>query len=86
MVVVECSISYNDGPWQFGVQLLEFRDDKVALERIYVMEGWDAPEWRRHGGPKRLPTHRGLAEVGKSAPRGIRTPDLLIRSQTLYPD
>ena len=46
LVVVEVSVSYNDGPWQFGVQLLEFRDDKVARERIYVMEGWDAPEWR----------------------------------------
>jgi ketosteroid isomerase-like protein len=46
LVVVECSISYDDGPWQFGVQLLDFRDDKVERERIYVMEGWDAPEWR----------------------------------------
>ena len=46
LVVVEVSVSYNDGPWRFGVQLLEFRDDKVAHERIYVMEGWDAPEWR----------------------------------------
>ena len=46
LVVVECSIAYDDGPWQFGVQLLDFRDDKVIRERIYVMEGWDAPEWR----------------------------------------
>jgi hypothetical protein len=46
LAVVELSISYNGGPWQFGVQLLEFRGDKVARERIYVMEGWDAPEWR----------------------------------------
>ena len=46
LVVVELSVSYNGGPWQFGIQLLEFRDDKVARERIYVMEGWDAPEWR----------------------------------------
>jgi ketosteroid isomerase-like protein len=46
LVVVECSISYDGGPWQYGVQLLEFRDDKVALERIYVMDGWEAPEWR----------------------------------------
>jgi hypothetical protein len=46
LVVVECSVSYNDGPWQYGVQLLEFREDKVARERIYVMEGWEAPEWR----------------------------------------
>jgi hypothetical protein len=28
------------------VQLLEFRDDKVARERIYITEGWEAPEWR----------------------------------------
>src|SRR5215207_2661593 len=46
VVVVECSISYNGGPWQYGVQLLEFRGDKVARERIYVMEGWQALEWR----------------------------------------
>jgi hypothetical protein len=30
----------------YGVALLEFRDDKIARERIYVMEGWQAPEWR----------------------------------------
>ena len=53
LVVVECSISYDDGPWQFGVQLLDFRGDKVERERIYVMEGWDAPEWR---GPWRAAT------------------------------
>lgn len=46
LVVVEVSASYDGGPWQFGVQLLEFRDDKVVRERIYVMEGWEAPEWR----------------------------------------
>jgi ketosteroid isomerase-like protein len=46
LAVVEVSISYDGGPWQFAVQLLEFRDDKVARERIYVMEGWEAPEWR----------------------------------------
>jgi len=46
LVVVELSVSYNGGPPQYGVQLLEFRGDKVARERIYVMEGWEAPEWR----------------------------------------
>jgi ketosteroid isomerase-like protein len=46
LVVVEVLASYDGGPSQFGVQLLEFRDDKVARERIYVMEGWDAPQWR----------------------------------------
>ena len=46
LAVVELSISYNGGPWQYGVQLLEFRDGKVTRERIYVMEGWEAPAWR----------------------------------------
>ena len=46
LVVVELSVAYDGGPWQFGVQLLEFRGDKVARERIYVMEGWEAPAWR----------------------------------------
>jgi hypothetical protein len=46
LAVVEVSISYNGGPWQYAVQLMEFRDDKVVRERIYVMEGWEAPEWR----------------------------------------
>jgi hypothetical protein len=46
LVVVELSVGYDGAAWQFGVQLLEFRGDKVARERIYVMEGWEAPEWR----------------------------------------
>jgi hypothetical protein len=53
-VVCEVSVSYEGGPWMLGVQLLEFRDDKVARERIYVMEPWEAPEWRapwRAGAP-----------------------------------
>ena len=46
LAVVELSIGYDDRPWQFGVQLLEFRGTKVARERIYIMEGWEAPAWR----------------------------------------
>jgi hypothetical protein len=46
LVVVEVSVSYNDGPWMYGVQLLEFRGDKVARERIYGGDAWEAPEWR----------------------------------------
>ena len=45
--VVEMSASYDRGAtWVHGVQLLEWRGDKVARERIYVADGWDAPEWR----------------------------------------
>jgi ketosteroid isomerase-like protein len=46
LVVVENLISYNGAPWMFTVNLLEFRGTKVAHERIYIMEGWDAAEWR----------------------------------------
>jgi hypothetical protein len=45
-VIAEVSIRYDGGPWMFGVGLFEFRGDKVARERIYVMEGWEAAEWR----------------------------------------
>jgi hypothetical protein len=44
--VAELSISYDDGPWSFGVSILEFRGDKIARESIYVAEGWEAHEWR----------------------------------------
>jgi hypothetical protein len=42
----EISIRYDEGPPNFGVSLLELRDDKIARETIYVAEGWEAPEWR----------------------------------------
>ena len=52
--VVELSASYDRGAtWMQGVQLLDWRGDKVARERIYVMDGWEAPEWRS---PWRSPT------------------------------
>jgi ketosteroid isomerase-like protein len=46
LAVVELNASYDGESWLQGVQLLEFRDDKVASERIYVTETWEAPEWR----------------------------------------
>jgi hypothetical protein len=46
LAVVELSASYDGTSWMQGVQLLEFREDKVARERIYVMDAWEAPEWR----------------------------------------
>ena len=57
LVVVECSISYDGGPWQFGVQLLDFRGDKVERERIYVTAGRRRTGGRR-GGPTPLPIRR----------------------------
>jgi hypothetical protein len=44
--IVEGRISYDGGPWQPAVNILEYRGDKVARETIYVTEPWDAPEWR----------------------------------------
>ena len=44
--VVEGAISYDGGPWQPTVEILEFRGDKVARETIYVTERWEAPESR----------------------------------------
>ena len=46
LAVVELTVSYDGESWMQGLQLLEFRGDKVARERIYVMETWEAPEWR----------------------------------------
>jgi hypothetical protein len=47
LVVAENLISYNDAPPMYTVNLIELNaDDKIAHERIYIMEGWDAPEWR----------------------------------------
>ena len=42
----EILISYEGGAPMFGIGLYEFRDDKVAREAVYVMDGFDAAEWR----------------------------------------
>jgi SnoaL-like domain len=44
--IAEISISYDGGDPNFGVSILELRDDKIARESIYVAEGWAPPEWR----------------------------------------
>nr|AIA10835.1 unknown Function [uncultured bacterium] len=44
--VAEISIRYDGGPWQFGCSILQFRDEKVARDTIYIAQGWEAPEWR----------------------------------------
>ena len=46
LVVAENLISYNGEPWMFTVNLMYFKGDRVAHERIYIMEGWEAAEWR----------------------------------------
>jgi ketosteroid isomerase-like protein len=44
--VMELTVSYDGGPKNFGVSILEFRDSGIARETIYVAEGFEAPEWR----------------------------------------
>jgi hypothetical protein len=46
LVVTEYLISYEHAPWMFTVSIMEFRGDRVAHERIYIMDGWDAARWR----------------------------------------
>jgi hypothetical protein len=44
--VAENSISYDGGPWNLTVSILEFRGDKVAHESIYITQPWEPPDWR----------------------------------------
>ena len=44
--VAENLISYDGSPWMFTVNILQFREDKVAHERLYVFEGFEAAPWR----------------------------------------
>jgi hypothetical protein len=44
--VAENSISYDGGPWNLSVNILEFRDDKIVRETIYITQAWEAPAWR----------------------------------------
>ena len=47
LVVAENLISYDGGPPMYSVNLIELNaDDKIVRERIYIMKGWEAPEWR----------------------------------------
>ncbi len=46
LVVTEYLISYNGAPWQFTVSVMEFRGERVARERIYIMDGFEPAEWR----------------------------------------
>jgi ketosteroid isomerase-like protein len=44
--VRELTVSYDGGSPMLGIAVLEFRGDRVATERIYVTEPWEAPAWR----------------------------------------
>jgi SnoaL-like domain len=44
--VVELSVTYDQGPENFGVSILELRGERISRETIYVAEGFEPPEWR----------------------------------------
>jgi SnoaL-like protein len=44
--VMEGKVRYDDGPWNFGVSVHEFRGDRIARETIYFAEPFEAPAWR----------------------------------------
>jgi hypothetical protein len=44
--VVEARVSYDGGPWNYGVSIHEWRDGKIARETIYYAEPFEAPAWR----------------------------------------
>jgi hypothetical protein len=46
LVVAENLISYDGAPWMFTVNIMKFLGDRVERERIYIMDGWEAAEWR----------------------------------------
>jgi ketosteroid isomerase-like protein len=57
----EVVVSYDGGPRNYGVSILEFRGDKIARETIYYAEAFKAPEWRAQwrAAPPRQPTDGG---------------------------
>jgi hypothetical protein len=61
--VAEILLRYDGGPWNYGIDILEFRGEKVAHESIYVGESWPAPEWRA---PWRAAPPRGQDGEGSS--------------------
>ena len=44
LVVTEYMISHKGAPWLFTVSIMEFQDDRVAHEWIYLTEGWEPAE------------------------------------------
>ena len=47
LVIAENLISYDGAEPMYTVHLIELNaDDKIVHERVYITEGWEAPEWR----------------------------------------
>jgi hypothetical protein len=47
LVVAELLISYDGAPPLYTVNFIELDSgERIVHERIYIMEGWEAPDWR----------------------------------------
>ena len=66
---MELKVRYDDGPWNFGVSIHQFRGDRIARETIYFAEPFDAPEWRALAG-----CTLDLARAGRVASRALAPP------------
>jgi hypothetical protein len=44
--VTEVIVTYNGSKPTYAVNIMEFRDGKVARETIYFGEPWEPPAWR----------------------------------------
>jgi hypothetical protein len=44
--VTEVIVTYNGAKPTYAVNIMEFRDGKVARETIYFGEPWEPPAWR----------------------------------------
>jgi hypothetical protein len=44
--IAELTVTYDGGPPNFGVSIVELRDDRIARESIYITEAFEPPEWR----------------------------------------
>jgi hypothetical protein len=64
--IAEARVRYNQGPWGYGVSILEFRGDKVAHETIYGGEAWEAPQWRAQW--RAAPPHEQGNELARETP------------------
>jgi hypothetical protein len=77
--VTENVISYDGGPWMFTLNILRFRGDRIAHERLYVMDGWVARSVGRTVRPTRGHHSRGLERTARICSRrglGPETPAL----------
>ena len=85
--VVELLISYDGGPWMFGIGIYRFSGDKLAHEAVYVMDGFEAAEWRAPWAT-RFDPHASIApeEWREGTPFGLEAAQEASDSIPIQPD